>query len=174
MVQMDIIKSIKHIVFIRVIYSLIIFLICYLALVRPARVYVNKHYIAPFYLSFNEDKMKLVTFTSRRINIQPEGYDSPRGFGIPFGGYFWLPFSLFIGVRKNWSAIGLALYHMFLSILPPYLAFLFINQYQWAGALLKVNETLFQGIFLIAVFWGFNSILIIYKEEKERRTFTFK
>jgi hypothetical protein len=104
--------------------------------------------------------------TTRRINIQPDGYNSPRGFGIPFGGYFWLPFALFIAARQKWPAIGLVGYHVFLGILPPYLAFLFIKQFTWAGIGLKVNETLFQGVFLISVFWGIKAILAQWKKEK--------
>ena len=104
--------------------------------------------------------------TARRINIQPDGYDSPRGFGIPFGGYFWLPFALFIATRQKWATIGLTSYHLIMGIVPPYLGYLFIKQYAWAGTGLKVNETLFQGVFLISVFWGIKAILDQWKKEK--------
>jgi hypothetical protein len=57
-------------------------------------------------------------------------------------------------------------YHVFLGILPPYLTFLFIKQFAWAGTGLKVNETLFQGVFLISVFWGVKTILDQWKKEK--------
>jgi hypothetical protein len=50
--------------------------------------------------------------------------------------------------------------------LPPYFAFLFIKQFAWAGVGLEVNETLFQGVFLISVFWGVKTILDQYKKEK--------
>ncbi len=163
---MDIIKRRKYPITIRVIFSLTLFSILYITLVRPVRVYINQNLIAPFYLSLDEAENSRVTMTARRINIQPDGYDSPRGFGIPFGGYFWLPFALFIATRQKWPAIGLVGYHVFLGILPPYLAFLFIKQFAWAGAGLKVNETLFQGVFLISVFWGVKAVLDQWKEEK--------
>ena len=163
---MDIIKRRKYPITLRVIYSLTLFSICYITLVRPVRVYINQNYIAPFYLSLDKTENSPVTLTTRRINIQPDGYNSPRGFGIPFGGYFWLPFSLLIAARQKWPAIGLMGYHVFLGILPPYLAFLFIKQVAWAGTGLKVNETLFQGVFLISVFWGIKTILVQWKKEK--------
>jgi hypothetical protein len=163
---MDIIKRRKYPIIIRVIYSLTLFFICYITLVRPVRVYINQNYIAPFYLTLDQTENSPVTLTNRRINIQSDGYDSPRGFGIPFGGYFWFPFALFIATRQKWPAIGLVGYHVFLGILPPYLAFLFIKQFAWAGTGLKVNETLFQGVFLISVFWGVKTILDQWKKEK--------
>jgi hypothetical protein len=163
---MDIIKRRKYPISIRVIYSLTLFFICYVVLVRPVRVYINQNYVAPFYRSLDQTENSLVTTTARRINIQPDGYNSPRGFGIPFGGYFWLPFSLLIATRQKWPAIGLVGYHIFLGILPPYFAFLFIKQFAWAGVGLEVNETLFQGVFLISVFWGVKTILDQYKKEK--------
>ena len=166
MVSMDIIKRRKYPITVRVIYSLTLFSICYITLVRPVRVYINQNLIAPFYLSLDEAENSRVTMTARRINIQPDGYVSPRGFGIPFGGYFWLPFALFIATQQKWPAIGLVGYHVFLGILPPYLAFLFIKQVAWAGTGLKVNETLFQGVFLISVFWGVKTILDQWKKEK--------
>ena len=163
---MDIIKRRKYQITLRVIYSLTLFFICYITLVRPVRVYINQNYIAPFYLSLDQTENSPVTLTTRRINIQPDGYNSPRGFGIPFGGYFWFPFALFIATQQKWPAFGLVGYHVFLGILPPYLAFLFINQFTWAGIGLKVNETLFQGVFLISVFWGVKTILDQWKKEK--------
>ena len=163
---MDIIKRRKYPISIRVLYSLTLFFICYVVLVRPVRVYINQNYVAPFYRSLDQTENSLVTTTARRINIQPDGYNSPRGFGIPFGGYFWLPFSLLIATRQKWPAIGLMGYHVFLGVLPPYFAFLFIKQFAWAGVGLEVNETLFQGVFLISVFWGVKTILDQYKKEK--------
>ena len=163
---MDIIKRRKYPITLRVIYSLTLFSICYITLVRPVRVYINQNLIAPFYLSLDEAENSRVTMTARRINIQPDGYDSPRGFGIPFGGYFWLPFALFIATRQKWSTIGLTSYHLIMGIVPPYLGYLFIKQYAWAGTGLKVNETLFQGVFLISVFWVIKTILDQWKKEK--------
>jgi len=163
---MDINLRRKYPITVRVIFSLTIFSILYITLVRPVRVYINQNLIAPFYLSLDEAENSRVTMTARRINIQPDGYDSPRGFGIPFGGYFWLPFALFIATQQKWPAIGLVGYHVFLGILPPYLAFLFIKQFAWAGIGLKVNETLFLGVFLISVFWGVKTVLDQWKKEK--------
>lgn len=168
MVQMDVIKRKKHSVLIRVITSLILFSFLYIAMVRPARVYVNQNYIAPLFLSLEKNQTLIFSVTPRRVNIHPEGYDSPIGFGIPFGGYFWLPFSLFIAVRQKWYVTGLTLYHIFLGIIPPFLTFLFIKHYTWAGSLLKINEILFQGIFLISIFWGIKSILVVNKKEMKK------
>ena len=163
---MDIIKLRKYPITIRVLCSLTLFSVFYITLVRPVRVYINQNYIAPFYLSLDQTQNSPINLTARRVNIQPDGYSSPRGFGIPFGGYFWLPFAFFIAARQKWFAIYLVGYHVYLGILPPYLAFLFIKQFSWAAVGLKVNETLFQGVFLISVFWGLKIILDQYKKEK--------
>jgi len=168
MVQMDIIKRKKHSVIIRVLYTLIFFSILYITVVRPTRVYVNRNYIAPLFQSLENNQTSYLAITPRRVNIHSEGYDSPIGFGIPFGGYFWLPFSLFIAVRQKWPAVGLTLYHIFLGIIPPFLTFLFIKHFTWVGSLLKINEILFQGIFLISLFWGIKSILVVNKKEMKK------
>lgn len=162
---MDIIKRKKHSVIIRVLYSLIFFSILYITVVRPTRVYVNRNYIAPLFQSLEKNQTSYLAITPRRVNIHSEGYDSPIGFGVPFGGYFWLPFSLFIAVRQKWPAVVLTLYHIFLGIIPPFLTFLFIKHITWVASLLKINEILFQGIFLISIFWGIKSILVLNKKE---------
>jgi hypothetical protein len=168
MVQMDIIKRKKHSVIISVLYSLIFFSILYITVVRPARVYVNRNYIAPLFQSLEKNQTSFLSITPRRVNIHTEVHDSPIGFGMPFGGYFWLPFSLFISVRQKWPAVGLTLYHISLGIIPPFLTFLFIKHFTWAGSLLKINEILFQGIFLISLFWGIKSILVVNKKEMKK------
>ena len=163
---MDFIKRKKYQILFRIFCSIVFFSSCYITVIRPVRVYVNQNYIAPFYLSIDETQNNSVTQTDRRINIQLDGINSPRGFGIPFGGYFWLPFSLFFATRKKMAIKILIIYHLFLGIIPPYLAFLFINKITWAGIGLKVNETLFQGVFLISLFMGLKIILDQFKNEK--------
>ena len=98
-------------------------------------------------------------FMERRIEIQPQGYDRSWGFGIPFGGYFWLPLALFIIIRNKKAAIILSLYHLFLAIVPPILGLLFLRQMHWAGTLLRLNEILFHIFFLIALFIGLKGIV---------------
>lgn len=167
MVSMDIIKRKKYQIVNRTICSIVFFLTCYFVFIRPLRVYVNKNYIAPFYLSFDQNQNTSVSSTDRRINILLEGYSSPRGFGIPFGGYFWLPLSLFIATRQKMASKILILYHLLLGIIPPYLAFLFVNNINWAGIGLKVNETLFQGVFLISLFLSLKTIFEIFKKDNK-------
>jgi hypothetical protein len=94
----------------------------------------------------------------RRIEIQPQGYDRSRGFGIPFGGYFWLPLALFIAIRNKGSAIILFLFHVFLSIVPPILGLLFVQNIHLAGTLLRINEILFHIFSLIALLIGLKGI----------------
>ena len=162
---MDINKRKKYQIVTRLFYSIVFFLTCYFIVIRPLRVFVNKNYIAPLYLSFDQNQSTSVSSTDRRINILLEGYSSPRGFGIPFGGYFWLPFCLFIAARQRIASKILILYHILLGIIPPYLAFLFINKINWAGVGLRVNETLFQGVFLISLFVGLKTVFEIFKKE---------
>jgi hypothetical protein len=127
-------------------------------------VYINKNFIAPIFLSIGQNHNTSVNLSDRRINIKLDGFNSPRGFGIPFGGYFWLPFSFFIATRQELAIKILTTYHLFLGIVPPFFALLFINKIVWAGMGLKINETLFQGMFLIFLFFGFKKILDQYRK----------
>ena len=148
--------------------SLILLSVFYIIIIRPLRVTITSEFIYPKFLQHAEENGVPIINNQRRLNIQPAGYDTPRGFGIPFGGYFWLPLALFITVRNKDAALGLTGYHIFLCIGPPYLGILFIKGYGWAGTLLQINEMLFLGVFMFALFfgskgvydkWKFNQIL---------------
>jgi len=49
---------------------------------------------------------------------------------------------------------------------PPYLGILFIRGYGWAGTLLQVNEMLFLGVFMFALFFGIKGV---YNEWKSNQ-----
>tara|TARA_B100000686_G_scaffold40992_1_gene42366 strand:- start:58052 stop:58420 length:369 start_codon:yes stop_codon:yes gene_type:complete len=115
--------------------------------------------LTPAFQVFADNKFNTIIFLERRIEIKPIGYERSRGFGIPFGGYFWLPLSFFIAIRYKKAAIILSIYHVFLAIVPPILGLLFVRQIQWAGILLRLNEVLFHIFFLIATFIGIKGIL---------------
>ena len=139
----------------------------YILLIRPVRAHFNQQIIAPYFLALQEENQKILTIENRRINIQSDGYSSPRGFGVPFGGYFWLPFSIFLISRKKSPALGLVGYHFFLGIIPPYLGILFCRGQYWAGTVLQINELIFQAVFLIALFFGIKESVDQWQEEKE-------
>jgi hypothetical protein len=122
------------------------------------RIELNTGILIPAFISFAGPDSDTIMFMERRIEIQPQGYDRSRGFGIPFGGYFWLPLTLFITIRNKKTAIILSLYHLFLAIIPPLLGLLFLQQVHWAGTLLRLNEILFHIFFLISLFIGLKGI----------------
>ena len=131
----------------------------YIIIIRPLRIELNTGVLIPAFISFAGPDSDTIMFMERRIEIQPQGYDRSRGFGIPFGGYFWLPLALFITIRNKKAAIILSLYHLFLAIVPPILGLLFLRQIHWAGTLLRLNEILFHIFFLITLFIGLKGIV---------------
>ena len=143
---------------IQVFLSLIICSILYITIIRPIRIEYNTRILIPAFISFAGSDSDAIVFMERRVEIQPKGYKRSRGFGIPFGGYFWLPLVLFINTRNKKAAIILSLYNLFLAIVPPILALLFLWQIHWAGILLKLNEVLFHVFFLISLFIGLKGI----------------
>ncbi|GEM_PF-930509 len=151
----------------RAILCLTLISLFYILLIRPLRIHINQEIVAPYFLALQEENQELITIENRRINIQPDGYDSPRGFGVPFGGYFWLPFAIFLISRQKLPALGLAGYHFFLGIILPYLGILFYRGQYWAGTVLQINELIFQAVFLIALFFGIKESVDQWREEKE-------
>ena len=157
---MDISKRKRaHPIYVRTILSLIFFSVLYVSLIRPIRVYINSEYLQPRFSQLALDERVQLKNNSRRIDILQEGYNSPRGFGIPFGGYFWLPLALLVACSNKNAALALTSYHLLLFIIPPGLGILFIKGHQWAGTLLQVNEMLFLGIFMFALFFGGKEII---------------
>ena len=106
---------------IRAIISLTLLSAVYIVIIWPLRVTITSEYIYPKFLQHAEENGVPIINNQRRLDIQPAGYDTPRGFGIPFGGYFWLPLALFLTARNKDAALGLTGYHIFLCIGPPYL-----------------------------------------------------
>ncbi len=151
---------------IRTILSLTLLSAVYIVIIWPLRVTITSEYIYPKFVQHAEKNGVPIINNQRRLDIQPAGYDTPRGFGIPFGGYFWLPLALFITARNKDAALGLTGYHIFLCIGPPCLGILFIKGYGWAGTLLQVNEMLFLGVFMFALFFGIKGV---YNEWKSNQ-----
>ena len=162
---MDISKRKKgYPIYVRTILCLIFFSAIYITLIRPIRVTINSDYLYPKFSQLALNEGIELKENPRRINIQKKGYGSPRGFGVPFGGYFWLPLALLVACSNRNVILALTSYHLFLFIIPPYLGILFIRGHDWAGTLLQVNEMLFLGIFMFTIFFGGQEIFNKYKE----------
>ena len=144
--------------YIRTFLSLVFLSVLYILILRPARVKINKEYIYPKFAELSKSHNVELIYSPRRIDILHNGYEVPRGFGIPFGGYFWLPLSLFIVIRNKDLLNALIIYHLFLCLIPPLLGYLFIKGHYWSGGLLQVNEMLFQAIFIYSLFFGLKGI----------------
>ena len=76
------------------VFTIVVSLLLYFTVVRQIRVRVNSEFIHPVFVEKAKAVNAEVVFSPRRVGIIPLGHDTPRGFGIPFGGYFWLPFTL--------------------------------------------------------------------------------
>ena len=140
--------------YLRAFIGLTIIATIYILAIKPIRIKINTEYIYPKFSEFATSHNVKLIYSSRRIDILQNGYDVPRGFGIPFGGYFWLPLGLFIAIRNKDLSNALIIYHLFLCLAPPILGYLFIKGHDWSGGLLQVNEILFQAIFIYSLFLG--------------------
>ena len=168
MVQMDISwhKRQRHSFALRIFTILTFASLLYVSLIRPIRININKNFIFPVFSDLADSNVTKVQYKPRRIDILPNGYDSPRGFGIPFGGYFWLPLALLIASKNNGLSNMLFFYHLFLSIVPPFFGFLFIKGYKFAGIILQANEMFFITLFLFFLFVGIKQIYNIWNSNK--------
>ena len=147
----------------RTIFTIVVSLLLYFTVVRQIRVRVNSEFIHPVFVEKAKAVDAKVVFYPRRVGIIPDGHDTPRGFGIPFGGYFWLPFTLFLICREKRFALSLSIYHLFLCIAPPFAALLFMKGNSLAGTFLQINEMVFTLIFLLCLLLGVNKIISMLK-----------
>ena len=159
MVSMDINwRKNPYPLYLRAFIGLTIIATIYILAIKPIRIKINTEYIYPKFSEFAISNNVELKHSSRRIDILQNGHDAPRGFGIPFGGYFWLPLSLFIAIRNKDLSVALIIYHLFLCFIPPLLGYLFIKGHDWSGGLLQVNEMLFQAIFIYSLFLGLKGV----------------
>ncbi len=149
---------------IQAIFTIVVSLLLYFTVVRQIRVRVNSELIYPVFVEKAKAVNAKVVFSPRRVGIIPVGHDTPRGFGIPFGGYFWLPLTLFLIGREKRFALYLSIYHLFLCIVPPFAALLFMKGNNLAGTFLQINEMVFTLIFLICLLLGINKIFRMLKK----------
>ena len=149
---------------IQAIFTIVVSLLLYFTVVRQIRVKINSEFIYPVIVEKAEAVNAKIVFSPRRVGIIPVGHDTPRGFGIPFGGYFWLPLTLFLIGREKRFALYLSIYHLFLCIAPPLAALLFMKGNNLAGTFLQINEMVFTLIFLMCLLWGINKIIRMLKK----------
>ena len=110
----------------RALLTLIASFLLYFTFIRQVRIKINSELIYPIFVQYEESNNAKIIASQRRINIIPNGNSTPRGFGIPFGGYFLLPFIILLISRDLKVASGLIGYHLFLFIGPPSIALLYI------------------------------------------------
>ena len=149
---------------IQAIFTIVVSLLLYFTVVRQIRAKINSEFIYPVIVEKAEAVNAKVVFSPRRIGIIPVGHNSPRGFGIPFGGYFWLPFTLFLIGREKKFALSLSIYHLFLCIVPPFAALLFMKGNNLAGTYLQINEMVFRLVFLMCLLLGVSKIIRVLKK----------
>ena len=149
---------------VQAIFTIVVSLLLYFTVVRQIRVRANSEFIHPVFVEKAKAVNAKVVFSPRRIGIIPVGHDTPRGFGIPFGGYFWLPFTLLLIGREKRFALYLSIYHLFLCIAPPFAALLFMKENNLAGIFLQINEMVFTLIFLMCLLLGINKIIRMLKK----------
>ena len=138
----------------KVLISLFITLIVYLTLVRPLRINFGQNYLFPKISKIANNHSILIETNFRRIYTKISEQSSPIGFGIPFGGYFWLPLSIFFALKNKPAIYGLVLYNLFLLIIPPLLFIQFLKGEKWLSLFFDINEMIFLSIFLISMFFS--------------------
>ena len=150
----------------RALLTLIASFLLYFTFIRQVRIKINSELIYPIFVQYEKSNNAKIIHTQRRINIIPNGHSTPRGFGIPFGGYFLLPFTILLISKDLKVASGLIGYHLFLFIGPPSIALLYIRGNNLAGTFLQINEMIFTLIFLTSLLYGGNRIFNILKDKK--------
>ncbi len=138
----------------RVLISLFITLIVYLTLIRPLRINLGENYLFPKISKIANNHNILIETNFRRFYTKFPDQSSPIGFGIPFGGYFWLPFSIFLALKNRSAIYGLLIYQLFLLIIPPLLFVQLLKGQRWLAFFFDINEMLFMVIFLISTFFS--------------------
>ena len=138
----------------KVLISLFITLIVYIALVRPLRINFGQNYLFPKISKIANNHSILIETNFRRIYTKISDQSSPIGFGIPFGGYSWLPLSIFFALKNKPAIYGLVLYNLFLLIIPPLLFIQFLKGEKWLSLFFDINEMIFLSIFLISMFFS--------------------
>ena len=73
---------------VQAIFTIVVSLLLYFTVVRQIRVRANSEFIHPVFVEKAKAVNAKVVFSPRRIGIILVVHDTPRGFGIPFGGYF--------------------------------------------------------------------------------------
>ena len=96
----------------RALLTLIASFLLYFTFIRQVRIKINSELIYPIFVQYEQSNNVKVIPTQRRINIIPNGHSTPRGFGIPFGGYFLLPFTILLISKDLKVASGLIGYHL--------------------------------------------------------------
>ena len=151
----------------KVLISLFITLIVYITLVRPLRINFGQNYLFPKISKIANNHSILIETNFRRIYTKISDQSSPTGFGIPFGGYFWLPFSIFLALNSRSAIYGLLIYQLFLLIIPPLLFVQLLKGRRWLAFFFEVNEMLFLVIFLISIFFSLKATHQRYLLEKK-------
>ena len=151
----------------KVLISLFITLIVYLTLIRPLRINLGQNYLFPKISKVANSHNILIETNFRRFHTKVSDQSSPAGFGIPFGGYFWLPFSIFLALKSRSAIYGLLIYQLFLLIIPPLLFVQLIKGQRWLAFFFDVNEMLFLVIFLISIFFSLKGTHQRYLLEKK-------
>ena len=151
----------------KVLISLFITLIVYLTLIRPLRINLGQNYLFPKISKIANSHNILIETNFRRFHTKVSDQSSPAGFGIPFGGYFWLPFSIFLALKSRSAIYGLLIYQLFLLIIPPLLFVQLIKGQRWLAFFFDVNEMLFLVIFLISIFFSLKATHQRYLLEKK-------
>ena len=151
----------------KVLISLFITLIVYLTLIRPLRINLGQNYLFPKISKVANSHNILIETNFRRFHTKVSDQSSPAGFGIPFGGYFWLPFSIFLALKSRSAIYGLLIYQLFLLIIPPLLFVQLIKGQRWLAFFFDVNEMLFLVIFLISIFFSLKATHQRYLLEKK-------
>ena len=146
----------------KVLICLFITLIVYMALIRPLRINFSQNYLFPKISKIANNHGILIETNFRRIYTKISDQSSPIGFGIPFGGYFWLPFSIFIALKNRSAIYGLLMHQFFQLIIPPLLFVQLLKGQRWLAFFFDLNEMLLLVIFLISIFFSL-------KETHQRR-----
>lgn len=123
----------RNSLFARVSINLIIFLLVYLAVVRPLRMQVTEKVVHPVLSTLFSDSVEDVLLSTNGASVQMkfQGIDGMIRVSTPFGVLWGIPIAL-LALTRSWGlAKTLTYYHITVTFILPILLLLFFIRWVW-------------------------------------------
>ena len=130
-------------IFARVVINLVIFLLVYLAIVRPLRMQVTAKVVYPVLITlFSGSAEVFLSPSGPGIGMHFQGIDQRIWVVTPFGVYWGIPFVLLASIRRWGLVKKLTNYHVAVTFILPILLSLFFMRWVWTIVPTNISDYL--------------------------------